>query len=180
MLYDIIMTEVILIASDNETKFTISRKAAKLSDHLSSMLEECDENSVEEIPMMEIAPDILEKIVQFLNYHVDNPPEDIKPPIKTSEFKSIACPFDSNLLDLKWDTVIAIINAANYLHIECLLKLAISKLATIVYNKDAEELRVMFNLPKLSEEEEDAMEERIRTENPWIVDPELYDYPGKA
>ena len=129
----------LLPGSDESAKVEITRKAACMSELMRSMLaDDEDDSEIPEIPLLEVSKEILDKVVEFLNYHKDNPMVTISKPIQTNDIKAIVGEWDANFINLDKDqeTLFKIILAANYLDIPSLLDLGICKIACMVRGKE--------------------------------------------
>jgi len=161
---------VLLPGSGNESKdkVEISRKAAVMSKLIEQMLQDDDDpDEIPEIPLMEVSKEILDKVVEFLNHHKDDPMRDIQKPITTNDLKSIVGEWDARYIDLEQEKLFKVILAANYLDIPSLLDLGICKVACMIKGKDPEEVKKMFNIePDITPEEE----KMVRDANPWIFE----------
>lgn len=151
-----------------DNKVEITRKAANMSELMKSMLaDDEDPDEIPEIPLLEVSKEILDKVVQFLNYHKDDPMREIQKPIVTNDLKAIVGEWDANFIDLEQETLFKVILAANYLDIPSLLDLGICKVACMVKGKEPEEVKKMFNIePDITPEEE----KMVRDANPWIFE----------
>lgn len=159
---------LLLPGSDESAKVEVSRKAACMSELMRSMLDDDDEETPE-IPLLEVSKDILHRIVDFMNYHKDNPMATINKPIQTNDITKIVSEWDAKFIDLEHDqeTLFKIILAANYMDIPSLLDLGICKIACMVKGKDPDEVKDMFHIEKDITPEEEKL---VRDQNPWIFD----------
>jgi len=159
---------VLLPGGEDAGKVTISRKAACMSELMKSMLADDDDpTEVPEIPLLEVSKDILDKVVEFLNKHKDDPMKEIAKPIQTNDIVAIVGEWDAKFIDLEQEPLFKVILAANYLDIPSLLDLGICKLACMVKGKEPDEVKKMFNIePDITPEEEKL----VRDQNPWIFD----------
>lgn len=139
--------------SDDTNRFVISRKAACQSLLIQDMLANDDDpDTIPEIPLFQVNKDILEKVVEFLNFHEDNPMPQITKPIKTSVLLDSVGEWDASFMDCEMDQekgqefLVNIALAANYLHIPSLLDLAICKLACTIKDLNETEAIELFKL----------------------------------
>lgn len=160
----------LLPGSDDANKIEVTRKAASQSLLIADMLaDDDDDSSVPEIPLLEVTLPVLEKVVQFLNQHKDNPMKTIVKPIQTNELSEIVDEWDAQFMQLDNDLemLFKIILAANYLNIPSLLDLGICKIATMVKGKEPDEVKDLFNIEKDITPEEEKL---VREQNPWIFE----------
>jgi len=120
----------------------------------------------QELPVGQIRPVILDNILLFMEYHAGNPMADIVTPITTDKMKEIVSEWDAEFIDLEDDVLQEVILGANYLNCNSLLNLSICKMATLIHNKEPEEVKKRFKIPDISPEEE----KRVRDENPWVFE----------
>jgi len=117
-----------------------------------------------EIPMVHIKGSILNKIVMYMKYHIDNPPKDIEMPLKSPNMSEVVEQWDADFVDMVQEELFDLIGAANYLHIEPLLELGCAKVASLMKGKTPEQIRKALNIHNdLTPEEEEA----ISAENQW-------------
>jgi S-phase kinase-associated protein 1 len=161
------MATVILLPGDNadHTEIKISRKAACLSKLIESMLVDDDDNEIPQIPLLEVSKDILYKVVEFLNKHQDDPMQPISKPIQTTDLAQIVGEWDTEYINVDQQKLFKLILAANYLDIPSLLELGLCKIATMIKNKEPDEVKKLLNIDlEITPEEEKA----VRDANPWI------------
>jgi S-phase kinase-associated protein 1 len=132
-----------LISSDesNPKRFEISRQSAVMCNLVKSILE--GDSAAKEIPIKKIRGDILELIVEYLQYHKGKKPADIQKPIRSVKMERI--------VEDKWDaefinkmnkkTIFQVILGANYMDLPSLLHLGCAKIATLIKGKSPEEIK---------------------------------------
>eukprot|EP00916_Digyalum_oweni_P016428 GHVL01026946.1.p1 GENE.GHVL01026946.1~~GHVL01026946.1.p1 ORF type:complete len:161 (+),score=36.58 GHVL01026946.1:373-855(+) len=156
--------EVTLKSSQGET-FKVSIAVACMSTLISNMVD--DSGADEEIPLPNVKTHILEKVIQYCNYHKDSPPAEIPKPLKTNSLDEVVCEWDCTFVNLPQEQLFDLILAANYLDIKSLLDLTCAKVATMLKGKSPEEIRKQFNIQNDFTPEEEA---KIREENKWCED----------
>ena len=151
-------SKVTLISMENE-RFSLTKKAATMSELIRIILD--GDPSETEIPLPHIKSSILDRVVQYLKYHVDNVPKEIEKPLGSAILSDILDPFDVNLVELSIESLFDLLNAATYLHIKPLLELTSAKVASLFKNKTPDQIRKTFNLVKdfTQKEEEAAIQE---------------------
>jgi S-phase kinase-associated protein 1 len=163
------MPQVVYLTPNDGTegdKIKVTPEVAKMSVLMSDMLAD-DDDAEAEIPLLEVDKATLKKVVQFLEYHVHDPMQEIQKPIKSTIMEEIACEWDAKFMDVPQEELFTIILAANYLDIPSLLDLGIAKMATMVKDKEPEEVKRLFNIePDITPEEEKL----VREQNPWIFE----------
>ena len=143
----------------------ISKEASNLSKYMAEMLG--DNN--QEVFIDTVAPHVMDKVIEFLMYHANNPMKEISKPITTNVIKDIVGEWDVNYIALEKDQelLIDLIIAANYLHCQTLLDLGILKLATMIKDKEPTEVKKLFHIDlDISPEEE----KQVREENMWVFE----------
>ncbi|KAJ2380356.1 hypothetical protein GGI23_007807, partial [Coemansia sp. RSA 2559] len=113
------------------------------------------------IPLPEVNGKTLKKVIEFCEHHKDDPVDgddfdDL--PRRSDDMDS----WDKEFIDVEQDTLFEVLLAANYMGCSALLDLACARVANMVRNKDAAEIREMFNITDDFTEEE---KEQIRKEN---------------
>ena len=150
------------------TKIEVSREVAEMSVLIKEMLADDDDDDdaeVPEIPLPNVQRDILEKIVEFCNHHVNNPMAEIEKPLKSNNMAEVLDDaWDAEFIDLDQPTLFNIILAANYLDLPSLLDLSCAKVASMIKGKTPEEIRKTFNIVNDFTPEEEA---QVREENKW-------------
>jgi S-phase kinase-associated protein 1 len=160
----------LLPESDEKDVIEISRQAGCQSNLIRDMIfNDDDKDTIPEIPILDVSKPVLLKVIEFLNFHVDNPMVEIKKPIKTNHLESIVGEWDAKFVELdeNHEMLTSLILAANYLDIPSLLELTICKLACMIKDKTPEEVKTLFNIEKDISPEEEKM---VRDENPWIFE----------
>ncbi|KAJ1999869.1 E3 ubiquitin ligase complex SCF subunit scon-3 [Coemansia thaxteri] len=156
---------VVLQSSDGKD-FTVERAVALQSVLIKNLLEDIGESD-EAIPLPNVAGKVLEKIIEYCEHHMDDPP-----PIQ-DEFDEIPKrsddiePWDENFIKVDQELLFEILLASNYMDIKPLLELGCKTVANMIRNKSAEEIRKMFNIVDDFTEEE---REQIKKENEWAED----------
>lgn len=135
------------ITINNETT-EISNEAIKLSGLLSSIIEE----DINELNINYGSMELFNIVVQFCEYHKNNPFKKIPTPINHNNFKSLVCDFDFNLIN-DHENIIKLTDFANYLDIEPLIDLCLGKIACMLYNKNESVIKNILNADDISDEE---------------------------
>lgn len=162
----------ITLTSKNDVKILISKKVAMRSGLLKSMVNVDDEDEDDEfdqdIPLVNVDSNTLEKIIEFLNYRIINGEmEKIEKPL-SKNLSSLISPWDYNFISkLKQKELFELILGSNYLDIKDLLDLSCAQVASIIKGKTPEEIRKTFNIVNDFTPEEEA---QVREENKWAED----------
>ena len=160
---------VILTTTDAEGvthKREVTEKQARMSILISEMIADDDEDSPE-IPLLDVNVAQLDRVVQFMKHHCENPMADIVTPIRSSEMDKIVSDWDAKFMDLPQDEVLYSALAANYLDIPSYLDLVCTKIATMIRDKEPEEVKSIFHIKgDLTPEQEEA----VRKNNQWVFE----------
>lgn len=158
------------LKSQEGTEIIMSREFAKQATLLKNMLEDNDD---EHIPLPNVKAPILQKVVDYMNYHGENPEVSIeiqKPLKSTNLLECGVAEWDASFVDeanLPQEQLFEVILAANYMDIKGLLDLSCAKVASMIKGKNTEDIRKQFNIEgDLTAEEKAQVEE----ENKWCDD----------
>ncbi len=153
-------------AEGNTHKREVTEKQARMSILISEMIADDDEDSPE-IPLLDVNVAQLDRVVQFMKHHCDNPMADIVTPIRSSEMDKIVSEWDAKFMDLPQDEVLYSALAANYLDIPSYLDLVCTKIAAMIRDKEPEEVKSIFHIKgDLTPEQEEA----VRKNNQWVFE----------
>ncbi|KAJ1666591.1 hypothetical protein IW140_005065 [Coemansia sp. RSA 1813] len=159
-----------LCSSDNE-EFVVDMKVAAQSDLVNTFLTEYDDGSDICIPLPEVSSKILKKIIEFCEHHKDDPTpnEEYDDILRRSDDIEH---WDKQFIDVEQDLLFELLLASNYMIIKPLLDLGCQTVANLIRNKDAKEIREMFNIVDGFTEEERKQirkeNECAEEENEWI------------
>lgn len=157
---------MIKLISFEKTEMFISKSAALQSEVLKTMLEEDEE--AKEIPLPNVNRNTLIPIIDYLEYHKDNPCKPIEKPLKSNKMEDLVCEWDAKFINAQdMDTIFAIILAANYMDIKSLLELTCAAVASKIKGKTPEEIRKEFNIEN---DFTPAEETAIREETAWAYE----------
>lgn len=156
----------IKLQSSDSVIFDTDLKVAKCSGTIRTMLEDLgmDEGGDEEtVPLPNVNSAILRKVLQWANYHKDDPQavdDDENKEKRTDDISS----WDADFLKVDQGTLFELILAANYLDIKGLLDVTCKTVANMIKGKTPEEIRKTFNIKN---DFTPAEEEQVRKENEW-------------
>mmetsp|Transcript_9956 Transcript_9956/g.18854 ORF Transcript_9956/g.18854 Transcript_9956/m.18854 type:complete len:163 (-) Transcript_9956:2128-2616(-) len=143
----------------------VPRNVGMMSVLISAMIEDDNDISTESVvPLPNVKSNILKKVIEFCEHHVNEPMMDVEKPLKSSVMSEIASEWDAKFVDLEQEVLFELILAANYMDIKSLLDLTCAKVATMIKGKTPEEIRETFNITNDFTPEEEA---RVREENKW-------------
>jgi S-phase kinase-associated protein 1 len=157
--------ELKLTSQDNQ-EFTVSRRVAMMSQLVKTMADGDTDANV--IPLPNVKGTVLKRVVEYMTYHADKPPQEIEKPLKSSDMKQVVGDeWDANFVDVQQELLFELILAANYMDIKPLLDLTCAKVASMIKGKSPESIRQTFNIQNDFTPEE---EEAVRAENKWAED----------
>ena len=134
-----------LITSDKEV-FEIDAKIASLSELLLDFLnEDGDDNNDEPIPLAEVTSDVMKKVIEWAEYHKDDPIQDKEEEGRRTPICDISS-WDASFLKVDQGMLFSLIAAANYLKIDGLLDLGCKTVANMIKGKTPAQIRMIFNM----------------------------------
>jgi S-phase kinase-associated protein 1 len=146
--------------------FEVDEEVACMSHLVKDMLEGCGAD--EEIPLPKVKAQILEKVLEYCEFHRGVPPAEIQKPLRSSNLLECGVSaWDAAFIDVEQSLLFELILAANYLDIRPLLDLGSAKVASMIKGKTPEEIRKQFNIVNDFTPEEEA---QVREENMWAED----------
>ncbi|KAJ1820234.1 hypothetical protein GGH91_002919 [Coemansia sp. RSA 2671] len=156
---------VVLQSSDGKN-FTVERGVAIQSVLIKNLLEDIGESD-EPIPLPNVSSKVLEKVIEYCEYHVDDPSPILDDLDEIPKRSDDITPQDENYMKVDQELLFEILLAANYMDIKPLLELGCKTVANMIRNKTAQEIRTMFNIVDDFSPEE---REQIKKENEWAED----------
>ncbi len=149
------MANIVLNTKEGQ-EFTISEELANRFGTIKNLLIDVGNNAP--IPLPEVDNNIFQKILQFANYHLENP-------VKVENEKFVFSDWDTDFFKMDVKMLLSVVTASNYLDDKELLDMAIQTVADIIKDKTPEEIRKYFAIENDFTPEEEAV---IRKENEWI------------
>jgi S-phase kinase-associated protein 1 len=150
-----------LVSAEGD-QVVVTRKVAMMSELVKTMVEGDQEET--EIPLPNVKTEVLNKVVQYMKYHCDNPPKEIEKPLKSSNMSEVVSQWDADYVEVDQEQLFQLILAANYMDIKSLLDLTCAKVASLIKGKRPEQIRATFNIVNDFTPEEEAA---VRAENRW-------------
>jgi S-phase kinase-associated protein 1 len=154
--------EVLKLVSQEQEKVPVPKKVAMMSELVKTMAE--GDKEEKEIPLPNVKSAVLNKVVAYMKYHVDNPAKEIEKPLKSANMNEVVSQWDADFVDVDQELLFELILAANYMDIKPLLDLTCAKVASMIKGKTPEQIRKTFNITNDFTPEE---EEAVRAENKW-------------
>jgi S-phase kinase-associated protein 1 len=156
------MSFVKLTPSDNDKIVVeVSLEVASMSVTIKNMLEDLGGGIPEvAIPLHNVTSKILEKVVEYCKYCIENPTETDNLKKGSEDISS----WGKKFCAVDQETLFELILASNYLDIKPLLDLTCKTVSNMIKGKTPEEIRKTFNIKNDFTPEE---EEKVRRENEW-------------
>ncbi|KAJ1406863.1 putative Skp1 family protein [Ochromonadaceae sp. CCMP2298] len=156
-----------LVSSEQES-FTVPVEVAKMSELMSTMLNEDDDDEDMSIPLPNVSALILAKVIEFCKMYVAEKMTEFEKPLKDADLsKLVQTQFAEFITSLDNDSLYHLTLAANYLDIPQLLDLCSARIASYIKGKTVEEIRCNLNIVNDFSPEEEA---QVREENKWADD----------
>lgn len=155
-------SEMLQLVSQEGEKVSVTAKVATMSELVKTMAE--GDKDEKEIPLPNVKAAVLQKVVQYMRYHADNPAKEIEKPLKSQNMAEAVSKWDADFVDVDQELLFELILAANYMDIKPLLDLTCAKVASMIKGKTPEQIRKTFNIQNDFTPEE---EEAVRAENKW-------------
>jgi S-phase kinase-associated protein 1 len=133
---------ITLIAKDGQ-QFTIERRYAYLSNLIKTSLEN---DNTTELTLPEINGTILQRIIEFMNYHKGEEPAKIEKPLRTRIMRDCCKDaWDADFIERQFEEqrkfFYDLLSAANYLDMQSLLQLGLAKIASLIKGEPLEKIR---------------------------------------
>ena len=158
------MTKVTLKSKDDKA-YPVEKDVACMSTTIKNLIDDIDElDEGTAIPVPYVSGAILEKVIQYCEYHLENPVPAVEDKSHEEKRTDDIIPWDAEFCQVDQSTLFELILAANFLDIKSLLDLTCKTVANMIKGKSPEEIRKLFNIKNDFTPEE---EEQIRKENAW-------------
>jgi S-phase kinase-associated protein 1 len=150
----------VTLQSQDGEEFKVLIKCATMSETIKNLIEDAGVNDA--IPLPNVTGKILNKVIEYCNYHTENPtPQQEK---EKDEKDTTITGWDLDFCKVDQPTLFELILAANYLDVKPLLDLTCKSVANMIKGKTPDEIRKTFNIKNDFTPEE---EEQVRRENEW-------------
>ena len=165
-------TDMIKLQCSDGQEFIISKDVILMSETIKNMMEDLGNLSGTEditIPLPNVRGEIMKKVLEFCQYHFENPhpplTEEEKEEKEKKKTYTDMIKWDIDFCNVEKSTLFEYILAANYLDIKILLDAACKTVCKMIVGKTPEQIRKEFNIKNDFTPEE---EEEIRKENAWL------------
>nr|XP_018627090.1 SKP1-like protein 11 [Nicotiana tomentosiformis] len=145
------------LKSSDGDEFVLEESIAIQSITIKNMVEDGCSSSV--IPLSKVDTETLIKVIEYMKMHSS-----------TSSNEEEIENFDKKFVSNSINTILNILEAANFLDINNLLELCAEAVANRIKNKTPEAVRKIFNITSDFTPEEEA---EIRNETPWAFEGDL-------
>ena len=150
--YMLFKSTIILESIENE-KFIIDKKAAKKSQLLKECIE--DDEDFKELKFIDINSKYLKLIIEFLEHYKDSEPKLPPVPLKDSNIMQYLDEWSQIFFSkLKLEDIICLINASNFMYIDCLQQICCGIIVSEMIDKPVEEVQKLFGIENDMTEEE--------------------------
>eukprot|EP00934_Nitzschia_sp_Nitz4_P003989 Nitzschia sp. Nitz4//scaffold27_size158506//120031//120670//NITZ4_002617-RA/size158506-snap-gene-0.204-mRNA-1//1//CDS//3329545539//3979//frame0 len=159
-------TATINLISKEGDSFPVPVAVANMSELVKTMMDEDDDDddSPTEIPLPNVKAQVLKKIIEFCEHHLQEPMAEIEKPLKGQNMADVVQKWYADFVDLDQVLLFEIILAANYMDIKPLLDLSCATVASMIKGKTPDEIRSTFHITNDFSPEEEA---QVREENKW-------------
>jgi S-phase kinase-associated protein 1 len=121
--------------------FEVKKEVAVMSELVKSMKDEDDEDEDDEdskpteIPLPNVKSDVLKKVIEFCEHHLQEPMTEIEKPLKSQNMADVVQKWYADFVDLEQVLLFELILAANYMDIKPLLDLTCATVASMIKGK---------------------------------------------
>eukprot|EP01089_Gocevia_fonbrunei_P015008 TRINITY_DN4284_c0_g1_i1.p1 TRINITY_DN4284_c0_g1~~TRINITY_DN4284_c0_g1_i1.p1 ORF type:complete len:144 (+),score=27.40 TRINITY_DN4284_c0_g1_i1:69-500(+) len=139
-------SEIFLLSSDGD-QFSLSRDAGFASvmvRNIATDMTKSVDGSGAAIPLPNVDSQTLEKVIDYLNYHVNHPVDEREDGDYTLDNIS---QWDLKFIHVEMSLLFKIVLAANFLDIKSLLDLGCKVIARMVIGKTPDEMEKTFKIP---------------------------------
>lgn len=123
-----------------------------------------DEGGNVEFPLPNVKSQVLKKVIEFCEHHLQEPMTEIEKPLKSQNMADVVQKWYADFVDVEQVLLFELILAANYMDIKPLLDLTCATVASMIKGKSPEDIRATFNIKNDFSPEEEA---QVREENKW-------------
>jgi S-phase kinase-associated protein 1 len=162
---DVEEATVNLISKDG-VSFLVPSAVARMSELVESMLNDDDDDDERaiEIPLSNVKSQVLHKVIEFCEHHLEQPMTEIEKPLKSQVMADVVQKWYADFVELEQVLLFELILAANYMDIKPLLDLTCATVASMIKGKSPDDIRATFNITNDFSPEEEA---QVRDENRW-------------
>jgi len=162
------MTDYLKMKTNDNCIVIIDKNIANMSLLFKKMYEDIiiDDSGLdiddENIPKIPISRDVFCKIIEFMEYHYKIPMEQIQKPLISNDFyKCGISKWDVDYIDVSYDILFNLASASEFLNIQNLTELICAKLASMLKDKNIEEIQKCLNI-------DDDNFVKLKTDDNWF------------
>ncbi|XP_065074180.1 S-phase kinase-associated protein 1-like [Ochlerotatus camptorhynchus] len=144
--------------------FNVDSKSAKCFGTIKTMLEDIAVGEDDVIPLPNVTAPILEKVIQWVDHHKDDPLLEYDDEFERKRTDNISG-WDMEYLKVDQRILVDLMLAANYLDISGLIAVTCKTVANMIKNKTVEEIRSTFNIKN---DFPGGAEQQLRLENEYV------------
>ena len=123
----------VLLVSQEGDKFEMITKIAIQAELIKTMHEgDPDER---EIHLPNVKSAVLNKIMDYMKHHYNNPGKEIEKPISSADMSTMVSEWDVNFTNVDQEMLFELITAANYIDYKPLLDIMCAKVASLIRGK---------------------------------------------
>ena len=135
----------------------------QLAFYFTNLTDDENENDAE-IPLPNVKAEVLRKVIEFCEHHLEEPMSEIEKPLKSQAMGDVVQKWYAEFVEVEQVLLFELILAANYMDIKPLLDLTCATVASMIKGKNPEDIRSTFNITNDFSPEE---EQQVREENKW-------------
>ncbi|KAK1306588.1 SKP1-like protein 1B [Acorus calamus] len=160
-------TAIITLKSSDGEEFDVPREVALMSVTVRNLIE--DDYDKKNIPLYNVESRVLVKVIEYCKRHcpatttTTNSSEAMTEEEKKKQEEELEA-WDKEFVNMDYDQLFIVINAANYMVVEGLMDIACRKVADRIRRLSVEEVREVFGIENDFTEEEEA---ELRRESEW-------------
>ena len=160
-------TTHIVLTTDDDVHFAVSRKAMSLSKVISDMLADVPDSEEVDIPLRQTA-ETMRYVIEYVEYHKDVTPDQIPSPLPTP-LSSLISEWSKRFLytdlvrggdDREHRILLNVLSASHFLHIEPLLDLTCACVGSMIQGKSPRQIRELLHIPNDFTEEQELQNEK--------------------
>ncbi|KAJ2703984.1 hypothetical protein FB645_003640 [Coemansia sp. IMI 203386] len=158
----------IKVSTNDDRVIEVPQEIVKQIGIIHNLVQLQQDTTNEPIPLEQVDAKTMEKIIEYCMHHKDDPinedDEEEEAPKRSDDIDEWDLMFINNV---EQEMLFSLLIASNYLEIKPLMDLGCKTVANMIRNKDAGQIRQMFNITEDYTEEE---KEQIEKENEWAKD----------
>ena len=159
------MVNYLKIKTKDDCIIIVEKHIANMSllfEKMYDNIDDCVNVSDLNIPKIPINRSILCKVIEFMEYHYKTPMEKIQKPLISNDFyKCGISKWDADYVNIDCDLLFDLASASEYLNIPDLTELICAKIASILMDKNIEEIQKCLDI-------DDATFNTLKCDDNWF------------